>query len=111
MKIGSELKIFLALLCVFLFGSASASEQKSLGLGVDSSRAVFSALDRFRGDGYRQDGYRITINERLDGIEVVFIPPLKKSNNLIGVEQSDLPEIHYYLDSSGKKILKKLLGQ
>jgi hypothetical protein len=96
-----------------LFSStiAYASDQGAVDLSINESQAVFTALSRFRAEGYKESGYRISIQTNAEGFEIVFVPPLKKSGNWIGVEPSGLPEVHYYMNSSGSVVLKKLLGQ
>lgn len=88
-----------------------ASDKITLALSVDESQAVFTALNTFRADGYKEKGYRISIEENTNGFEVAFVPPLKASNNWVGVEPSGLPEVHYYLNNDGTVVLRKLLGQ
>jgi len=36
---------------------------------------------------------------------------LVKSSNMVGFEKSSKPEIHYYLDITGLRVIKVLLGQ
>lgn len=90
---------------------SAARGASSLELSAPALSAVTTATDRFKADGNKMDGYRLMIFERRDGIEVVFVPELIKSSNMVGFEKSARPEVHYYLDASGSAIQKVLLGQ
>ena len=91
--------------------SVQAADEGVHALGANESQAIFTAIDRFRADGYREAGYRISVTSESKGVEVTFVPPLKASSNWVGAEPSGLPEVHYYLNADGKVVLKKLLGQ
>lgn len=91
--------------------SVQAADEGVHALGANESQAIFTAIDRFRADGYKEAGYRTSVTSESKGIEVTFVPPLKASSNWVGAEPSGLPEVHYYLDAGGRVVLKKLLGQ
>ena len=91
--------------------SVQATDEGIHALGADQSKAVFTAFDRFRADGFKETGYRISVSSKSSGIEVTFVPPLKASSNWVGAEPSGLPEVHYYLNADGSVVLKRLLGQ
>lgn len=90
---------------------ASELQPPSVELSVLQLRAMATALDRFRSDGYMIDDYLAQIVSGKDGIKVIFVPELVKSDNLLGVEKSHKTEVHYYLDSTGMKVNKVLFGQ
>ena len=92
------------------FQMAHAADVQSIDLGMERSQAIVSALDRFRTDGYKTDGYRMVITQQEDSIEVIFVPRLT-SDDPLSAKPSGLPEVHYYLDSSGKKVLRRLFGK
>ena len=89
----------------------ATSDVKATELSAPKLAAVAAATDRFRADGNKVEGYRLTVLERSDGIEVIFVPELIKSTNMVGFEKSSRPEVHYYLDVTGSEIRKMLLGQ
>lgn len=93
------------------FPALAASDVKATELSTPKLTAVATATDRFRADGNKLEGYRLMIVERGDSIEVIFVPGLIKSTNMVGFEKSSRPEIHYYLDATGLVIKKVLLGQ
>ena len=84
---------------------------KGVELSKHQLAAVTVAVDRFRKDGHKLDGYRLMVAERGEVIEVTLVPELIKSTNMVGFEKSGLPEVHYYLDATGSAIQKVLLGQ
>jgi hypothetical protein len=88
----------------------ASSRQASIDLGFERSQAIINALDRFRGDGYKPDNYRIIVNREDDAIEVIFVPRLT-SDDPWTAKPSGLPEVHYYLGPSGKSIIRRLLGK
>lgn len=89
-----------------------AQAQDFIDLSVSKTQAVATALGRFVRDGYKPEGYRMTIRSNMSGIEVVFVPPLEKSASTWGaMQRSSQPEVHYYLDVSGEKVLRRLDGQ
>lgn len=90
---------------------ASELQPPSVDLSVLQLRAMATALDRFRSDGYMVDDYLAQIVSGKDDIKVIFVPELVKSDNLLGVEKSHKPEVHYYLDSTGMKVTNVLFGQ
>lgn len=94
-----------------LCASESAGATKRVELSAPSLAAMATATDRFRADGNKINGYRSMIFEHGDGIEVIFVPELVGSSNMVGFEKSNRQEIHYYLDLSGVVIQKVLLGQ
>lgn len=111
MKIKSHVMVILGISWTLSCASVCAADHGAISLSVDESQAVFTALGRFRADGYKEKGYRISIEGSAKGLDVIFTPPLKASGNWVGVEPSGLPEVHYYLSSDGTVVLKKLLGQ
>jgi hypothetical protein len=106
--------IFAALLCL-LFAPQQAlcgdDKPASIELTQLQLKAMTTALNRFQTDGNKVDDYSVLVTTWASGIEVVFVPELVKSSNMVGFERSTKSEIHYYLDTTGLRIIKVLLGQ
>ena len=105
----------LALLLIFLSAPQRALSEGSKPISIELSASqltpMATALDRFRSDGNKISDYRVLLISRTDGTEVVFVPELVKSSNMIGFERSTKPEVHYYVDVAGLKITKALFGK
>jgi hypothetical protein len=107
-----QLITLMLLLVSALFGCEIAHAQSSIDLDIPTTQAIANALGRFTSDGYTIKDYKIVVNANSKEIEVIFVPPFKKSSNPVqAAEPSGLPEVHYYLNSSGEKILRRLFGQ
>lgn len=105
-----KMGLLLSIAFTSFFQGARATDASLIDLGMTKSQAIVNALDRFRADGYKMDGYRIVVNQTSDIVEVIFVPALTSSDPFTA-KPSDLSEVHYYLDASGKKVMRRLFGK
>lgn len=101
----------LALLIAPRLALSEEVPSKSIEMSASQLTAMTTALDRFRSDGNKIGGYYALVVSGKNGTEVAFVPELVRSSNMIGFEKSSKPDIHYYLDTTGLKVIKVLFGQ
>ena len=102
---------FLVLWSVPQHARSEGERPHSIEISASQLTAMTTALDRFRSEGNKIDDYYALVVAGKDGTEVIFVPELVKSSNMVGFEKSSKPEIHYYLDITGLRVIKVLLGQ
>ena len=103
--------VFLALWSVPQHARSEGERPHSIEISASQLTAMTTALDRFRSEGNKIDDYYALVVAGKDGTEVIFVPELVKSSNMVSFEKSSKHEIHYYLDVTGLRVIKVLLGQ